>query len=72
VISTIMLNWIAIWVGKWLVELGGPMQGSEPDVPRSYDVRRLGQALADLGRAAAAPRGIFIALFGARRVPLSC
>ena len=29
VISTIMLNWIAIWVGKWLFELGGPLQGAD-------------------------------------------
>jgi simple sugar transport system permease protein len=28
VISTIMLNWIAIWVGEWLVADGGPLQQS--------------------------------------------
>ena len=38
VISTIMLNWIAIWTGRWLVELGGPLLGDEPAVPRSDDI----------------------------------
>src|SRR5437870_12385360 len=28
VISTIMLNWIAIWVGSWLFGDGGPLQNS--------------------------------------------
>jgi simple sugar transport system permease protein len=28
VISTIMLNWIAIWVGKWMFGLGGPLHSS--------------------------------------------
>ncbi len=38
VISTIMLNWIAIYVGKYLFELGGPLQGDAPSIPRSGDV----------------------------------
>jgi general nucleoside transport system permease protein len=38
VITTIMLNWIAIYVGQYLVELGGPLQGREPSIPRSDDV----------------------------------
>jgi general nucleoside transport system permease protein len=41
VISTIMLNWIAIWVGSYLFGLGGPLQNSDPtqqDVPKSNDV----------------------------------
>jgi simple sugar transport system permease protein len=29
VISTIMLNWIAIWVGQFLFGLGGPLQNDE-------------------------------------------
>ncbi len=29
VISTIMLNWVAIWVGKFLFGLGGPLQNDE-------------------------------------------
>jgi simple sugar transport system permease protein len=41
VISTIMLNWIALWIGVWLFNLGGPLQNSDPstkDVPKSNDV----------------------------------
>src|SRR5207344_548198 len=26
VITTIMLNWIAYWIGSYLVDIGGPMQ----------------------------------------------
>jgi simple sugar transport system permease protein len=38
VISTIMLNFIALFVGKYLFELGGPLQGDEPSIPRSDDI----------------------------------
>jgi general nucleoside transport system permease protein len=39
VISTIMLNWIAVWVGVWLFGLGGPLQNPETaSVPISSDV----------------------------------
>ena len=39
VISTIMLNWIAIWVGVFLFGLGGPLQNdTQPFVPVSNDV----------------------------------
>jgi general nucleoside transport system permease protein len=41
VISTIMLNWIAIWVGSWLFALKGPLQNTDPQqqsVPVSNDV----------------------------------
>jgi simple sugar transport system permease protein len=41
VITTIMLNWIAIWVGSYLFALGGPLQNSNPqqqDVPVSNDI----------------------------------
>jgi ABC-type uncharacterized transport system permease subunit len=39
VISTIMLNWIAIWVGEWLFGDGGPLQNSaNKTVPISNDV----------------------------------
>jgi general nucleoside transport system permease protein len=38
VISTIMLNWIAIWVGTYLVGRGGPLQGSDNTVPISRDI----------------------------------
>ena len=39
VISTIMLNWIAIWVGIFLFGLGGPLQNDRQEfVPISNDV----------------------------------
>jgi len=41
VITTIMLNWTAIWVGVWAFGLGGPLQNSDParvDVPVSNDI----------------------------------
>ena len=39
VITTIMLNWTATWVGIYLFSLGGPLQNdAQPDVPVSNDV----------------------------------
>jgi general nucleoside transport system permease protein len=41
VISTIMLNWIAVWIGVWLFNRGGPLQNTNPDqqdVPVSNDI----------------------------------
>jgi simple sugar transport system permease protein len=39
VIATIMLNWIAIWIGVFLFGLGGPLQNDEqPFVPVSNDI----------------------------------
>jgi ABC-type uncharacterized transport system permease subunit len=38
VISTIMLNWIALWIGVYLFGLGGPLQGRQPSVPVSADI----------------------------------
>jgi simple sugar transport system permease protein len=39
VITTIMLNWIALWVGVWLFSLGGPLQNDrEASIPVSNDV----------------------------------
>ena len=39
VITTIMLNWIAIWTGAWLFGLGGPLQNdTQRSVPVSNDV----------------------------------
>jgi general nucleoside transport system permease protein len=63
VITTIMLNWIALWVGKYLVELGGFFQGSEPDVPRSYDVADSAKLWPIWGALQPLHAGIFIALF---------
>jgi simple sugar transport system permease protein len=39
VISTIMLNWIAIWIGEWFFGDGGPLQNSaNKTVPISNDI----------------------------------
>jgi len=39
VISTIMLNWIAIWIGEWIFGDGGPLQNAaNKTVPISGDV----------------------------------
>ena len=38
VISTIMLNWIAIWVGSYLFGAGGPLQGSRAAIPASNPI----------------------------------
>jgi general nucleoside transport system permease protein len=39
VISTIMLNWVAIWVGVWLFGLGGPLQSdTQRSIPVSNDI----------------------------------
>jgi ABC-type uncharacterized transport system permease subunit len=39
VISTIMLNWIAVWVGVWLFSQGGPLQNdAEKSLPVSNDI----------------------------------
>jgi general nucleoside transport system permease protein len=39
VISTIMLNWVALWVGVWLFSLGGPLQNdAQRSIPVSNDV----------------------------------
>jgi ABC-type uncharacterized transport system permease subunit len=39
VITTIMLNWIAIWIGQFLFGIGGPLQNdTQSSVPISNDV----------------------------------
>jgi simple sugar transport system permease protein len=66
VISTIMLNWIAIWVGKWLLEApDGYLQGTDPTLPRSNDVldsAKLSEVW-NWGGLQPLHAGIFIALF---------
>jgi simple sugar transport system permease protein len=66
VISTIMLNWIAIWVGKWLLEApDGYLQGNDPSLPRSNDVldsSKLSEVW-NWGGLQPLHAGIFIALF---------
>ena len=62
VISTIMLNWIAIWLGQYFVELGGPLQGADPSVPRSHDVFDSAKLPGFWGTLQPLHVGIFIAL----------
>jgi ABC-type uncharacterized transport system permease subunit len=38
VISTIMLNWTAVWVGEYLFGQQGPLQGPQKSVPISRDI----------------------------------
>jgi ABC-type uncharacterized transport system permease subunit len=39
VITTIMLNYVVLWIGVYLFQLGGPLQNdTQPDVPISNDV----------------------------------
>jgi simple sugar transport system permease protein len=34
-----MLNWIALWIGVWLVNVGGPLQNdAQKSVPVSNDI----------------------------------
>jgi general nucleoside transport system permease protein len=63
VISTIMLNWIAIYGGKWLFELNGPLQGSEPSIPRSDDIADSAHLWPIWGALQPLHAGLFIALF---------
>ena len=50
VITTIMLNWIAIFGGRYLFELGGPLQGTVASLPRSEVVLGVGSAVGALGQ----------------------
>ena len=71
VISTIMLNWIAIWVGSFLFGLGGPLQNdTQTSVPISNDIVEGAQPPDPLGRPAAAgpPHGDLLRDRRARRV----
>jgi general nucleoside transport system permease protein len=63
VISTIMLNWIAIFGGQYLYERGGPLQGPEVSIPRSDEVFASAQIWPIWGTLQALHAGIFIALF---------
>jgi simple sugar transport system permease protein len=67
VITTIMLNWIAIWVGEWLFGDGGPLQNSaNATVPISNDVATSAQIPAFWGVQGlqALDYGIFVAIAG--------
>jgi simple sugar transport system permease protein len=62
VISTIMLNFIALFVAKYLFELGGPLQGTDPSIPRSFDIFDSAKLPEIWGRLQPLHAGIFIAL----------
>ena len=40
VITTIMLNWIAYWIGSYVFQQGGPLQGAGEQAARHPDLRR--------------------------------
>ncbi|MBA2476566.1 MAG: ABC transporter permease [Actinobacteria bacterium] len=62
VISTIMLNWIALWVGSFLFTLGGPLQDSDqPGVPVSGSVQEGAKLLVFWGEPEL--QGLHIGLF---------
>jgi general nucleoside transport system permease protein len=68
VISTIMLNWTAVYVGKYLYGLGGPLQTSDPQqqsIPVSADVLQSARLHVFWGdpELQGLHIGIFIALF---------
>jgi general nucleoside transport system permease protein len=63
VITTIMLNWIAIFGGSYLVEIGGPLQGRQPSIPRSDDVLPSAELWPIWGTLPSLHAGLFIALF---------
>jgi simple sugar transport system permease protein len=63
VITTIMLNWIAIFGGSYLVEIGGPLQGAQPSIPRSDDVFPSAELWPIWGSLPSLHAGLFIALF---------
>ncbi len=63
VITTIMLNWIAIFGGAYLVEIGGRLQGPEPSIPRSDVVFESAKLWPIWGSRPALHAGLFVALF---------
>jgi general nucleoside transport system permease protein len=64
VISTIMLNWIALWIGSYLVGFGGPLQDpAQIFVPVMEEVSP--GAKLDVFWGPAAPQGLHIGFFGA-------
>ena len=64
VITTIMLNWIAIFGGRYLFELGGPLQGTVASLPRSDVVPESARLWAIWGNIQAVHAGVFVAFLG--------
>ena len=63
VITTIMLNWIAIFGGTYLYEIGGPLQGPQESIPRFRRVFESAELWPIWGSLPSLHAGIFIALF---------
>ena len=63
VITTIMLNWIAIYLGSYLFERNGPLQGANASLPRSDEVFDSAKLWPIWGSIQALHSGLFIALF---------
>jgi len=62
VITTIMLNWIAIFGGQYLFELGGPLQGAVESLPRSAVIDESAKLWSVWGDFQSLHAGIFVAL----------
>jgi general nucleoside transport system permease protein len=63
VVTTIMLNWIAYWVGSYLFSIGGPLQSdTQRSVPISNDVRESAQLPVAWGDVQGLHAGVFLAL----------
>ncbi len=63
VITTIMLNWIAYWIGSYLFSIGGPLQSeSQQSVPISDDVRASAELHVLWGGVQGLHIGVFLAL----------
>jgi simple sugar transport system permease protein len=62
VISTIMLNFLALGIAKYLFELGGPLQGPNAGVPRSADVVDSARLWPVWGTLQPLHAGLFVAL----------
>jgi ABC-type uncharacterized transport system permease subunit len=64
VISTIMLNWIALWIGSYLVGFGGPLQDpAQVFVPVMEEVKDTSKL--DVWWGPPAPQGLHIGFFAA-------
>jgi ABC-type uncharacterized transport system permease subunit len=64
VITTIMLNWIAIFGGRYLFELGGPLQGAVESLPRSEVVPESARLWGIWGNIQPLHAGVFVAFLG--------
>jgi ABC-type uncharacterized transport system permease subunit len=63
VITTIMLNWIAYWVGSYLFSLGGPLQSdTQESVPISNDVAESAKLHVFWGEVQGLHIGFFLAI----------